>query len=314
MQTIPAQDLNKYLHTEIVALYIVLEKELREGAKEPYIRLRIGDKTDSVNAYIWNNAQHYNNLFQVGEVIKIKGIVKDYKGQLQISLNKVRPAQPEEFELGDFLATTEKSIADLGDTLFRYIQGIEDENIKQLLKAIFEDAEFFTLFAQSPAAKNWHHNYIGGLLEHTVAVTMICDFASKIYSLDRDLLIAGALLHDLGKVYEYNLKAVVDFTNVGRLVGHISIADHIVSKKAESLNAFPDVLLMKIRHLILSHHGEPEKGTVRVPQIIEAIVLHFADNMDAQTTGVKQMMEAVQNENAEWTDFDRINERYYFLK
>lgn len=314
MQIIPVQNLEKYLHTEIVTYYIVIEKELREGAREPYIRLKLGEKTGSVSANIWNNAQHYATLFDIGDVVKIKGLVKDYKGQLQITINNIRIAEPDEYNLGDFIVTTKKDISELGDVLFRYIEGIKEDNTKQLLKAVFEDVDFFTLFAQSPAAKTWHHNYVGGLLEHTVTVTTICDFVSKLYEVDRDLLIAGALLHDIGKVYEYQQKVVVEFSNVGRLIGHINIADHIVAKKAEELDAFPADLLMKIRHLILSHHGEPEKGTARIPQIIEAIILHYADNLDAQTVGVKQLIEAVKKDNADWTEFDRINERYYYLK
>lgn len=314
MSLIAAKDLQKYLQTEIVTLYLVMEKEIRDGARDKFIRLRLGDKTGSVVANVWNNAEHFSPLFEVGDVIKIKGQVKDYKGQLQVSITKLRKAEPEEYSLKDFLAATEKDVEQLGDKLFQFINAVEDPYIKELLSDIFNDVDFFKLFAQAPAAKTWHHNFIGGLLEHTVAVTEICEYAAQMYPVNKDLLIAGALLHDIGKVYEYNIKPVVEFTNYGRLVGHINIADHFVTKKSESINAFPAELLMKIRHLILAHHGEFEKGSARVPQTLEAVVLHFADNLDAQATGVKQFVQAVKKEDSDWSEFDRINQRYYYLK
>ncbi len=314
MSLIPAKELQRYVHTEIVTLYLVMHKEIREGARDKFIRLKIGDKTGSVAANIWNNVEHFDKMFETGDVIKIKGQVKDFKGQLQISIVKLRKAEPEEYHLKDFLATTEKDLSVLGDRLFSFIEAIENSYIKQLLSDIFNDVDFFQLFAKSPAAKTWHHNFIGGLMEHTVAVTEICEYAADRYPVDKDLLIAGALLHDIGKVYEYSVKSVVEFTNVGRLVGHINIGDHLITKKAEAIDAFPVDLLMKLRHLILSHHGEFEKGSARLPQIIEAVVLHYADNLDAQAAGVKQFIEAVKNEDSEWTEFDRINERYYYLK
>ena len=313
MDRITIQDLPGYMNSEITSYFLVQDKELRQGARDFFIRLRLGDKSGSVNGYVWTNAQELNEHFSVGDVIKLKGFIKDYKGQLQISIINLRVAEQEEFELPDFIATTGKDVNKMADSLFEYINGIQNPFLKKLLSAIFEDREFFSIFSRSPAAKNWHHNYAGGLLEHTMAVTLISDFASHQYPVNRDLLITGALLHDIGKVYEYSMKAAIDFTNIGRLVGHISIADEIVTKKAAGIDAFPDELLMKVRHLILSHHGEYEKGAVRLPQTIEAVVLHYADNLDAQTTGVMQLIEAVKEVSAEWTEYDKLNNRYIYL-
>ena len=312
MERIKIIDLPGYLNNDIISYYLVQEKELRQGQNDFFLRMKLADKTGSINANVWNNAPLFAELFGVGDVVKIKGIVKDYKGQLQITINNIKPAAEDEFELADYLATTSKNIGELGDTLFQFIDSLVDSNLKELLKNIF-NPEFFPRFAKAPAAKSWHHNYIGGLLEHTVSLAVLCDFASKLYPVDRDLLITGALLHDMGKVYEYSSSHVVDFTNIGRLVGHISIADQIICSTAASINAFPEKLLIKLRHLILSHHGELEKGAVKVPQTIEAIVLHFVDNLDAQTVGVKQLIEGVKQGNAEWTEYDRMNNRYFFL-
>ena len=212
------------------------------------------------------------------------------------------------------METTGKDINKLSEKLFNYMDGIKNSYLKQLLSKIFDDKEFFTRFAQAPAAKTWHHNYIGGLLEHTISVASICEFATHLYKIDKDLLITGALLHDIGKVLEYSIKPTIEFTAEGRLVGHIPLGDHILSTKSAEIDNFPPDLLFKLRHLVLSHHGEYEKASARLPQTLEAIVLHHADNFDAQTVGVAQLVESVQNDDAKWTEYDKLNNRYYYIK
>ncbi|OQX70559.1 MAG: 3'-5' exonuclease [Candidatus Cloacimonas sp. 4484_275] len=309
------RELQNYLNKEIISYFLVTQKELRQDKNDNYfIRLKITDKTGSITGNVWNNAKPISEMFEEGDVIKIKAKVVSFNTQIQLSITKIRKMENEEFDLTNFLETTTKDIDELSDKLFSYIDNLENEYLKKLLLIIFEDKEFFNLFAKAPAAKNWHHNYIGGLLEHTVSVVQICDFASKMYPVNKDILITGAILHDIGKVFEYNVKTVIDFSVQGRLIGHIPLGDQFVCEKAAAVNNFPEDLLMKIRHLILSHHGEYEKASARLPQTIEAVVLHYADNLDAQTVGVKQLIEANQNPNAKWTEFDRLNERYYYLK
>ena len=303
-----------YLNKEITGDYLVIQKELREGARDHYIRLKLADKTGSITANVWNNALSIAEKFAEGEVVRVKGIVISYKSQIQLTVNKLRRLDSEEYNLADFIATTSKNINKLSDKLFEYVESIKDENIKALLLSIFDDKEFYNKFLEAPAAKTWHHNYMGGLIEHTVSVTMICDFASHLYPVHRDLLLAGALLHDIGKVYEYETKPGIEFSTEGRLIGHLSLADHFVADRAAKINNFPRNLLMKIRHLILAHHGEYEKASCRLPQTIEAVVLHFADNLDAQTIGVKQVIEGISAAQSEWSEFDRLNNRYYYIR
>ncbi|NQV19682.1 MAG: HD domain-containing protein [Armatimonadetes bacterium] len=307
-------DLHSYLNKEIISNFIVTQKELREGTKDVFVRMKLADKTGSVSANIWNNARQIGQKFNEGDIIKIKGVVISYKSQIQITVNKVRVLSEEEYDLAEYIETTSKDINKLSDKLFEYIENIQDVYLKELLLSIFEDKEFFTLFANSPAAKTWHHNYLGGLLEHTISVTTICDFVSHLYPLNKDLLITGAILHDIGKVYEYHVKPTIDFSVEGRLVGHIPLGDKIICEKAAKINNFPKVLLMKLRHLILAHHGEYEKASARLPQTLEAIVLHYSDNLDAQTVGVQQLVQAVKNPDADWTEYDRLNNRYFYLK
>ncbi len=307
-------DLHSYLNKEIISNFIVTQKELREGTKDVFVRMKLADKTGSVSANIWNNARQIGQKFNEGDIIKIKGVVISYKSQIQITVNKVRVLSEEEYDLMEYIETTSKDITKLSDKLFEYIENIQDVYLKELLLSIFEDKEFFTLFANSPAAKTWHHNYLGGLLEHTISVTTICDFVSHLYPVNKDLLITGAILHDIGKVYEYHVKPTIDFSVEGRLVGHIPLGDKIICEKAAQINNFPKELLMKLRHLILAHHGEYEKASARLPQTLEAIVLHYSDNLDAQTVGVQQLIQAVKNPDADWTEYDRLNNRYFYIK
>ncbi len=313
MEKIYVQDLHHYLNEEIVSYFLVTQKELRDGKRDQFIRMRLTDKTGNIAANIWSNVKQLKDLFKEGDIVKVKGIVISYKEQSQVTVNNIRRAKEDEYDISEFVPKTTKDIKVLSDALFHYIDNVNDEYIKQLLESIFGDKEYFSKFSQAPAAKSWHHNYVGGLLEHTVSVTKICDFASHMYPVQKDILIAGAMLHDSGKVYEYSVKPSIEFTPIGRLVGHICLADEMVCKKAAEINNFPDNILLKIRHLILSHHGEYEKASARLPQMLEAVVLHFADNLDAQTVGVNQLVESALKSDSEWTEFDRINNRYFYI-
>jgi len=309
------RDLMSHVNQEIISTFLVVGKEEREDKnKNFFLRMKLQDKTGRVVANVWNNARAIAPQFEEGDVVTVKGKVTTFNTQVQLSIVKVKALTDSEFDLADYVETTSKDINKLTDKLFFFIESMNNKYLKELLNSIFEDQEFLKQFMNAPAAKQWHHNYIGGLLEHSISVATICDFCSHHYPVDRDLVLTGGLLHDIGKVQEYSVKTSIDFTPIGRLLGHISIGDHFIAKKAEQINGFPPELLMKLRHLILAHHGEYEKASARLPQSIEAVVLHHADNLDAQTVGVKQLVEAVVNKDATWSEFDKLNSRYYYIK
>jgi 3'-5' exoribonuclease len=314
MEKITINELKEHLNKEIISDFLVVQKELREGAKDFYIRLRLADKTGSIPGNVWNNAKAVSEKFDEGDVIRVKGVVISYKTQIQITVNKIQKLAEEEFDISDFMESTTKDVNKLSEKLFTFIDRLSEPNLKKLMLQIFEDKEFFTKFAQAPAAKTWHHNYIGGLLEHTISIATICDFVSNMYPVNKDLLVCGALLHDIGKVKEYAVKNKIDFSVEGRLIGHIPLGDQLICEQAARINNFPPELLMKLRHLILAHHGEYEKASARLPQTLEAIVLHHADNLDAQTVGVVQIKQQMQSKDAQWSEFDRLNQRYYYIK
>jgi len=312
MERIEIKELSQFVGKEITSYYLVAEKELRDGKNDQYLRLRLQDKSGSCNGNVWTNAQKEAEGFEEGDIVKIKAMTVNYKGQIQLSVQKIRLADKSEYNLEEFLARSKKDPVQLTEEFISYLESVVDPNLKQLLKAIFEDKEFFNRFTYAPAAKTWHHNYIHGLLEHTVMVARACQYLSKQYPVNYDLLISGALMHDMAKVFEYEQKPAIDFSNIGRLVGHLSLGDQMICAQAAKIQGFPDNLLMVVRHLILAHHGEYEKASVRLPQTLEALVLHLADNLDAQTAGVLQLLELTPAD-AEWSEFDKMNSRYYYI-
>ncbi len=309
-EQILTSDLHEHQNKEIIGFYLAAEKELREGKGGQYLRLKLQDRSGQVTANVWKDAAKAAAEFDLGDVIKIRAQVVNFKGQIQLSITQVRFADQSEYDIGNFVARSRFEPELLAERFWDFVDKVENEYLNRLLHGIFDDKEFFARFLQAPAAKSWHHNYRSGLIEHSVAVASLCEFVSVQYPVSLDLLITGALLHDVGKVIEYNDKIAIDFTDEGRLLGHLSISDQIAVKAAEGIPGFPPDLLLNLRHLILSHHGEYEKASVRLPQTLEAILLHHCDNLDAQAAGVSQLLD-VAPPNAVWSEFDRINNRYY---
>ena len=303
-------ELHLYEGKEIVGFYLAPEKELREGKGGQYLRMKIQDRTGAVNANVWKDAPKMASEFNAGDVIKIKAQVVNFKGQMQLSISQLRFADKSEFELANFVARSRFEPEFLAERFWSFVDKVENEYLNRLLHIIFDEKSFFAKYLEAPAAKSWHHNYVHGLIEHTVAVASLCEFTSTQYNVSYDLLISGALLHDVAKVIEYTGQASIDFTDEGRLIGHLSMSDQMAVEAAAKIPGFPAELLLNLRHLILSHHGEYEKASVRLPQTLEAIVLHHCDNLDAQAAGVSQLVNAAPPD-AVWSEFDKINSRYY---
>ncbi len=312
MEHINVSDLKEHLGKEVTGFYLVAEKELRDGKNDQFLRLRLQDRTGSLNAYVWKDAKKLADGFSEGDVIKVKALVNNYKEQTQLNVAQLRFADHSEYNIEEFVVTSKKSPELLAEQLFGFVDSLENSFLKLLARNIFDDKDLFARFADAPAAKSWHHNYMHGLLEHTVSVTTICDFVAVMYPVNRDLLICGALLHDFGKIFEYSSKPAIDFTEIGRLVGHLSLCDQFICEQARRIPGFPEPVLLNLRHLILAHHGEYENASVRLPQTLEALVLHLCDNLDAQSVGVAQLLAAAPD-NAVWSEYDKLNNRYYHL-
>lgn len=306
------QDIYQYEGKELSGFYLASEKELREGKGGYYLRLKLQDRTGVVSGNVWKDAIKEAEKFSAGDVIHVKAQVVSFKGQTQLSVTQLRFADKSEYDISLFLARSRFEPEFLAERFWSFVDKVENEYLNRLLHMIFDDKEFFAKYLHAPAAKSWHHNYMHGLIEHTVAVAALCEFCSAQYPVSYDLLISGAILHDVAKVSEYVGQAAIEFSDEGRLIGHLSLSDQMACEAAARIPGFPADLLMNLRHLILSHHGEYEKASVRLPQTLEAILLHHCDNLDAQTAGVSQLIDAA-SPDAVWTEFDRINNRYYRL-
>jgi 3'-5' exoribonuclease len=312
MEHILVSELHQYEGKEISGFYLASEKDLREGKGGPYLRLRLLDLSGQVAGNVWKDAANMASQFNAGDVIHLKANVVSFKGQIQLSVTELRFADKSEFDIALFMARSRFAPELLAERFWGYVDKVDNEYLNRLLHLIFDNKDFFKTYLEAPAAKGWHHNYMHGLIEHSVAVASLCEFCSLLYPISFDLTVAGALLHDVAKVWEYSGQGAYEFTDRGRLIGHLSMSDELVLTKAKEIPGFPEDLLLNLRHLILSHHGEYEKASVRLPQTLEAIVLHHCDNLDAHSAGVSQLVTAAPPE-AVWSEFDKLNNRYYRL-
>ncbi len=283
----------------------------------------IADKTGTISVKFWGgpNEETVKKLFssfKVNDVVSIKGgnaTIDGYSRKLTIYLNEnsCEIKKEENFDYAEFVISTTKNIPEMISKFKEDVESITDDNMKQLLKSIFDDDDFMKKYSESPAAKIYHHNYVGGLLEHVLSMIAMSKTIAKQYEpdLNLDLMIAGCMLHDVGKIFEYETKTVIDYTVEGSLLGHISIGTKMVEGKIDKLERFPLDLKNKILHLILSHHGSQELGSPVIPHFPEAVALHKIDDCDAQikhTIQVKKQLLETTNE-----DIVRTNDQLGFM-
>ena len=276
---------------------------------KPYENVILQDKTGTIDAKVWepNNPGigNYNAL----DYIEVHGDVNLFQGNLQVSMKRIRVCREGEYNPADYLPVSEKDINVMYDELKRYIQNIGSSWLKQLLEAFFiKDEAFIKAFQFSSAAKTVHHGFVGGLLEHTLSVTKLCDYYCKAYPiLKRDLLLTAAMCHDIGKVKEISPFPENDYTDDGQLLGHIVMGSQMVAEKAAEIEGFPHVLLAQLQHCILAHHGKYEYGSPKLPALMEALALNYADDTDAKLETFKEILEN-NSANQGWLGFNRLFE------
>lgn len=274
-----------------------------------YLSLTLADKTGIVNGKVWELTRDIQ-AFNEGDYIRVEATVQTYNNELQLNIKKIRKASEGEYDEADYIPTTKKDIVTLNDKLLKLIKSIKNKYIKALLTNIFiNNKNISESFKKHTAAKAMHHNYLGGLLEHTISVAEICDFMSGHYeNVDRDVLIASALLHDICKLIELSDFPVVDYTDDGELLGHIVMGSELVGKEADKIEGFPHQLKVLIQHCILAHHGEFEYGSPKLPRTIEAFILHFADDADAKINMFEKALDENTN-TGNWLGYNRLLQR-----
>ncbi|MDI6917758.1 MAG: HD domain-containing protein [Thermoplasmatales archaeon] len=270
---------------------VKFKKPVKNYVKGYMFEARVADKTGEITAKYWGdrNAAEVQSLydsFQKSDVLHITGSANEYMGALEIGISKTDSDKIEKqknFEVKDFVDSVPRDMDEMLTDLSSLINSVKNPHLKTLLENIFKDERFINKFRIMPASMMYHQNKLGGLLEHTLNVAKICETIHQIYpSLDRDLLITGALLHDVGKVFELEVSTVIDVSEDGMLRGHIIIGEEFVNEQIKKIIDFPETLKLKILHTILSHHGEKRFGAPKEPQLPEAVALHYADWCDAK--------------------------------
>lgn len=266
------------------------------------------DKSGTLDAKIWDPNSAGIGEFDTLDYIEVYGEINSFQGALQCNIKRVRKCQEGEYQPADYLPVSSKDIGGMYKELLQYINSMENIYLKDLMLLLFEkDQEFVKRFQQSSAAKTVHHGFVGGLLEHTLSVTQLCDFYCKQYPLlKRDLLLAAAMCHDIGKTKELSAFPENDYTNDGQLLGHIIIGTEMLTEKIKEIEGFPEILAGELKHCILSHHGELEYGSPKKPALLEAIALNFADDTDAKMQTFTELL--LNTSEQGWLGYNRLFE------
>ncbi len=298
----------------VESVFLVREK-ITAMAKngKPYMTLKLMDRTGEVEARIWDRVDHFSRLFEKDDFVLVNAKASVYMGKMQIVVQDLRRVEEQLVDLADFLPVSERDQQQMRQELDELLASLTDPHIEALLRAFFDDPQFFEKYRLAPAAKGMHHVYLGGLLEHSLAVSALaCDIGARYPQVNRDLLIAGALLHDVGKVDELCYQRSFDYTDEGKLLGHIIIGVQMIEDRVRQLPDFPQELAVMIKHLLLSHHGQYEFGSPKRPKFIEAVVLNFIDDLDSKINGIQAHIDKEPNREGNWTNYHRLYDRYFY--
>ena len=300
--------------SQVESVFLVREK-ITAMAKngKPYLTLKLMDKSGEVDGKVWDNVDQVAAGFDKDDFISIRAKATIYLGKMQLVIAELKRVPDEEVVLADFLPEAARAIDEMVDELGSLLATITDPHLKPLLAAFFEDSALMALYRNAPAAKGMHHVYLGGLLEHSLAVAKLVDSVVPLYEgVNRDLLIAGALLHDVGKVREMTYSRSFDYTDEGKLLGHITIGVEMLQEKIIGIGGIPQEMSMLLKHMLLSHHGQYEYGSPKRPKTVEATILNYLDDLDSKINGIRTHMGKEAESLSRWTSYHRLYDRYYY--
>ena len=297
-----AQHENKVLTSS----FVVVSKQVKpKKTGEPYLALTLGDRTGQLEAKMWDNVEDALNAFEQDDFIKIKGLLNKYKNRFQITIHKLRRLGDSEVDFADYLPKTSKDIGELWQTLAGFVATFQDPSLKALVEAFMSDPDIAEAYRTAPAAKTLHHAYIGGLLDHVVSLFRSCDLMCRNYpQINRDLLLTGAFLHDIGKIHELAYNRSFSYTTRGQLLGHMVIELEMVHAKIAQVPNFPSELKTLVEHLIISHHGQYEFGSPKLPMFPEALVLHYLDDLDSKMESMRAHFAREVCSEGVWTGYN----------
>lgn len=299
---------------QVEAPFLVRDKTIgmaRNG--RPYMTLKLMDRTGEVEGRIWEKVDEFSACFNKDDFIQVSGKASVYLGKMQLVIQGLSRLEESDVDLADFLPVSARPVDEMVRDLQSLVAELSDPCLRQLMESFLNDAEFMANFTRAPAAKTMHHVYLGGLLEHSLAVAALAvDIGRRYPDLDRDLLVVGALLHDVGKIAELRYQRSFEYTDAGKLLGHIVIGVELVEEKLRALKDFPLERAVHLKHLLLSHHGQYEFGSPKRPKTMEAVILNFLDDLDSKINGVRTHIEREPDSQSAWTQYHRHYDRYFF--
>ena len=301
---------------QVDALFLLTAMNKAETrAGKTYLALKVMDRSGEISGRVWDRAEHWFDQVRVGQVVRVGGLAQSYRDVLQLKVNSLEEVKAENIDMGLFVPSSSFDIDQMARELRKFARSVSDEFLNKLLLKFLLDKKIMAAFCQAPAAKRMHHAYVGGLLEHTLHVTRLADRVAELYpSVDRSLLLAGAILHDIGKIDEFAYGAYpVDYSDKGRLMGHMVLGVEMIGEKIKKIKEFPPETAMRLKHLILSHHGRYEFGSPALPMLHEAFILNFIDDMDAKINYMERLSSQV-GEGYHWSEYQRNMERFLLLR
>lgn len=294
-------------------VFVLSEKNIAQKKDgNNYLNVTLADKTGSIKGVVWDNVDQIVAGISAGDFVQVNGNVNEYRGTAQLVIRQMASLPAEIVDPAQFLPATTRNIDSMFERLVKLSATLETGYLKALLEAFWNDPEFVGHFKAAPAAKKMHHAYIGGLLEHTLSMASLADKVAAHYGgVDRDLLIAGTILHDIGKTKELDYQFNIDYSDQGRLLSHIVIGIEMVEAKLAEIEDFPEDQKLLLKHMIVSHHGTREFGSPEPPKTIEAVLLNYIDEMDSKVTGIRDFI-AAEDSNEAFTSFHRVLERHFY--
>jgi 3'-5' exoribonuclease len=293
------------INEPVTAQFLVLSKEIRQKKTgEPYLSLHLSDRTGEIEAKMWDNVAEVMDTFERDEFLKVKGVLQVYQNRSQFTIHKLRRLEEHEVDFADFFPSSERDAEEMFAELRGIVKGFTNPHLQALVNSVLDDPQLAPLFKMAPAAKTIHHAYRGGLLEHVLSLCQLGRLTAAHYkTIDLDLLLTGAILHDIGKVQELSYERGFSYSSDGQLLGHIIMGLRLLHAKFDKLADFPPKLRTLVEHMIVSHHGELEFGSPKVPIFAEALLLHHLDNLDSKMDAVRGALlrdRAVEGEFTGW--------------
>lgn len=296
-------------------LFLVKEKNVSVGKNgRPFMTLLLGDATGHIDSRLWDNVDSLSKECETGDVVRVKGQVQLFQNRRQLVVHRLERVDPTTVSVQDFIPKSSRNPEDLYAELLVLARSMTNESLRRLTLDTLEDPELRPLILKAPAAKSIHHAWVGGLLEHILSMAKMMEFVAGNYAfLNRDLLLFGAIFHDIGKIWELSWENGIGYTNRGRLIGHMEMACELIDRKSQRILGFDSELRDLCKHIVLSHHGKLEYGSPKRPKFLEALVVAMVDDLDSKIASVKAIADNERGGEERWSRYNELFERYFLL-